>query len=193
MDSPADILRRIFAAAEGVLRVERLAPGFAAAALVFITLSGGCNGTRSGGSDAPPGSERIVIEGHAFDLELALDQAARARGLMGVEEIPEDGGMLFVFPEPAHQGFWMANCLTDIDIIYLDAFGRVTATHRMAAEPPRQPDESTFAYHNRLPRYPSRRPAQFVIELKAGWLDQLDLKVEDKIELDLDRLKAMAE
>jgi len=28
--------------------------------------------------------------------------------------------------------------------------------------------------------------------LKGGWLDRLDLHVEDKIELDLERLKALA-
>jgi hypothetical protein len=42
-----------------------------------------------------------------------------------------DGGMLFVFPEPRMLSFWMYECLIDIDVIFLDASGTVTAIHRM--------------------------------------------------------------
>jgi uncharacterized membrane protein (UPF0127 family) len=80
----------------------------------------------------------------------------------------------------------------DIDIIFLDTRGRVTALHRMKAEPPRSPQESDEAYRSRLPMYSSGLPAQFAIELPAGSLDRLKLAVEDRIELDLDRLKGMA-
>jgi uncharacterized membrane protein (UPF0127 family) len=115
---------------------------------------------------------------------------------MGRSRIDESGGMLFVFPtkQVQRQAFWMKNCLVDIDIVYLDPLGKVTATHRMKAEPPQGHDESDAAYEARLRQhtYPSGYPAQFAIELKAGWLDQLNLKIEDRIELDLDRLKALA-
>ena len=43
-------------------------------------------------------------------------------------------------------------------------------------------DESEFAYETRLAHYPSNRRARFAIELDAGWLDRLDLKVQDKID-----------
>ena len=101
--------------------------------------------------------------------------------------------MLFVFPdkEIQVQHFWMGHCLVDMDIIYLDSHGRITATHRMKAEPPQRPDESDAEYDRRMRRYSSAYPAQFAIELKAGSLDRLNLKVEDRIPLDLDRLKAM--
>lgn len=69
----------------------------------------------------------------------------------------------------------MRDCPIDIDIIFLDPSGRITAMHHMPAEPPRDPETepetgvpSTDKYEQRLKRYPSRYPAQFVIELAGG-------------------------
>ena len=110
------------------------------------------------------------------------------------DSIPDDGGMLFVFPDDqvTIQRFWMGYCQVDMDIIFLDRQGRVTATHRMKMDQPRANDESEAEYDARLPRYSSGYPAQFAIELKAGSLDRLNVKVDERIELDLPRLKAMA-
>ena len=102
--------------------------------------------------------------------------------------------MLFVFPDSkvGVQSFWMGHCLVDMDIIYLDRRGSVTAVHRMKAQPPQRPDESDDAYRARIPHYSSGYPAQFAIELKSGWLDRLNVKVDQRLTLDLLRLKAMA-
>lgn len=139
--------------------------------------------------------EHVVIQGETFKLELALTQPARNHGLMGRTSLEPDGGMLFVFPEASYQSFWMKDCLIDIDLIFLDPRGRITALHSMKAIPPRRDTESEFEYEDRARRessYGSSFPAQFAIELKAGTLDRLDLKVQDKIELDLQRLKDRA-
>ena len=167
--------------------------GLVLAALALIALSLP-SGTRAGG-DAK-GTTRVVIGGHEFNLEIADDDASRQQGLMNRTSIDEHGGMLFVFPDTKvfKQSFWMKNCVVDIDIIYLDARGAVTAMHHMKAEPPRRADESDAAYDQRMQQhlYPSGYPAQFAIELKSGWLEQLNLKVEDRIALDVERVKAAA-
>jgi uncharacterized protein len=134
----------------------------------------------------------IEIGGERFVMELALDEESRTQGMMGRESFPEGVGMLFVFPEPRVLGFWMKNCLIDIDVIFLDARGTVTAVHRMTVEPPQRPDESDFAYERRLPTYSSRVPAQFAIELPAGSIDRLNVQVDQRIDLPIERLKAMA-
>lgn len=167
------------------------------AIIVFAALSLASCQSHSGSSMAgAKKTERVVIGGHAFDLEVSADPASRELGLMHRATIDEHGGMIFIFPDAgvAVQNFWMKNCLADIDIIYLDPRGKVTATHRMKARPPRAPDESETDYDARIraDSYSSGYPAQFAIELKSGWLDQLNLKVEDQLPLDLDRLKAMA-
>ncbi|MHC4305119.1 MAG: DUF192 domain-containing protein [Planctomycetota bacterium] len=152
-----------------------------------------CAATACTDASTDPNSAAVEICGERFTLEIAADDETRALGLKGRLDIPADGGMLFVFPQPQHQSFWMEDCLVDIDIIFLDAQGRVTATHTMKVEPPRRSSETQLAYQRRLRGYRSVYPAQFAIELRAGTIDRLDLPIERKIELDLPRLKAMAQ
>jgi uncharacterized membrane protein (UPF0127 family) len=157
--------------------------------LVALAVVPGCSDTQSNS-----GLETIVIGGKTFHLEVAADPDVIQQGLMHREEIAENGGMLFIFPRAEHRSFWMANCLVDIDIIYLDAYGRITAMYSMKARPPRGEDEEVWAYNSRMrqDQYPSFYPAQFAIELKGGTLLNLGLNANDKLDLDLDRLKAMA-
>lgn len=144
------------------------------------------------GENTSPGTERIVIAGQTFQLEVASDTDSITLGLMHRETIPPGTGMIFIFPDAQVRGFWMKNCLTDIDLIYLDSRGFVTSTHRMKAEPVKRENETEAQYEFRLKSYPSGRPAQFAIELPPGSLDQLNVRFEDKIELDFVRLKALA-
>lgn len=149
------------------------------------------------------GVEPVKLDGRWFHLELAADPATRVKGLGGRDFIAEDGGMLFVFPKAEPLQFVMRDCLVDIDIIFVDASGRVTAAHAMEAEEipqPRGEDESASAYNQRraryessLQRYSSRYAAQFVIELAGGTLEGLDIEAGQKLDLDLARLKSLAD
>ncbi len=156
--------------------------------LAFGFMSG-CSDVRTGGEAI----ETVVISGETFNLEVAADFETRNQGLMYRESVAEYGGMLFIYPRSEIQSYWMGNCLVDIDIIFLDAQGRITALHEMKAQSPRREEETEVDYRTRLPSYWSRYPSQFAIELRAGWLDRLGLHVDNKIELDLERLKTMAE
>ncbi len=138
------------------------------------------------------GTEQVIIAGELFHLEVASDDSTRTKGLMGRTEIASDGGMLFIFPTAQVRQFWMGYCLVDIDVMFLDSQGRVTATHTMKVEDPRKENESVLAYSDRLADYPSVYATQFAIELRPGSIERLGVNVDDKIELDLARLKAMA-
>ncbi|MCA9291087.1 MAG: DUF192 domain-containing protein [Phycisphaerales bacterium] len=147
-------------------------------------------GCRQGGTT--PGVESVRIGDRVFHLEVAADDATRAQGLMGRTSIAPDGGMLFIFPAAAERSFWMGHCLVDMDIMFLDGRGFVTAIHEMTVEAPQGETESDYQYELRLADYPSRIPAQFAIELQAGMIRTLNIRVQDKIALDLPRLKALA-
>jgi len=140
------------------------------------------------GKSAPPSAVEVRIGGEKFELELAIDPAVRERGMGGRTEIPDHGGMLFVFPDKdvKVQSFWMKDCLIDMDIIYLDRQARVTWAGTMRAIPLQEPDESKADYETRLrsTATSSGYPSQFVIEVKAGTVQRLGVRVEDKIELD---------
>ena len=137
------------------------------------------------------GVEEVRIGEITFNLELALSTERRRQGLGGREMLPADGGMLFAFPRAAQQRFWMYDCLMDIDIAYLDPIGYITAIHTMPKEAPRGVDELEVDYQNRLPGYPSRYPAQFVIELAPGMFETLGLEAGDRIDIPTDRLELL--
>lgn len=48
----------------------------------------------------------------------------RAQGLMGLVDLGDLDGMLFVWPELASSGFWMKDTLIPLDIAFFDADGR---------------------------------------------------------------------
>lgn len=135
----------------------------------------------------------IRVAGERFTMELALTEEQITRGMGGRESFPDDGGMLFVFDRAEVRQFWMKNCLIDIDVIFVDGRGIVTATHEMKAEPLQQEGESLHAYEQRLKLYSSRTPAQFAIELEAGSIERLGVKPEDRVQLDLEGLKALVQ
>ena len=161
------------------------------AILCALLLLVGCQ-TSSSAPAVGPKTADVVINGETITCELAIDNEARSKGMSGREEFPAGGGLLFVFPKPAIQSFWMYDCKVDIDVIFLDSLGYVTATHEMTTQP-RRDGESEQAYRQRLTNYTSRFPAHFAIELPAGSIDRLDVQVEDRVKLDRKRLKAMAE
>lgn len=155
-----------------------------AAIFAVLTLSAsGCDRETSAGV-AP-----VTIAGKRYFLKIADQPDTRFKGLSGVNNIEADGGMVFAFPMAGIQEFVMRDCAVPIDIIYLDASGRVVATHAMVPEPPRGPNESDDAYNARLKRYSSRFPSQFVVELRGGSLPGLNLKEGDLVKLDTAALK----
>lgn len=49
----------------------------------------------------------------------------RQRGLSGVEDLPREAGMLFLFPDDTSTGFWMKDTLIPLSIAFLAADGTV--------------------------------------------------------------------
>jgi uncharacterized membrane protein (UPF0127 family) len=145
----------------------------------------GCDDT------AAAGVEVVEVEGRKFFLEVAADAETRTQGLGGREFIADNGGMLFVFPEPRRLNFVMRDCFVDIDVIFLDQLGNVTAVHHMPVEEGQRDGESDYDYETRLKRYPSRMAAQFAIELTGGTAAELGVEPGEAIKLDLNRLKGL--
>src|SRR5690606_8204278 len=56
-----------------------------------------------------------------FTVEIADDDAERARGLMFRESLAPDAGMLFDYGEERLASFWMQNTLIPLDMIFIGA------------------------------------------------------------------------
>lgn len=67
-----------------------------------------------------------------FKVEIADDEAERARGLMDRRHLPASAGMLFLYDPPQPVAFWMRNTLIPLDMVFLDAEGVVVRVHENA-------------------------------------------------------------
>ncbi|MBC7835413.1 MAG: DUF192 domain-containing protein [Phycisphaerales bacterium] len=150
--------------------------------------------------DRPPTTANravVSIGSKTFQLEIAADPTAQDRGLGGRDHIDNDGGMIFVFPEPQWHEFVMRDCAVPIDLLYLDHAGRIIALYAMLPDPPRTAEEPAdgamgdFAYASRLKTYPSGGPAQFAIELKGNSIAALNLREGDLVRLDTAALEKL--
>ncbi len=127
-----------------------------------------------------------------YAVELVTTDATRAKGMGGRRAFPAGTAMLFVNPDDRVRRYWMVDCLVDIDVAFIDRFGRITAMHRMKAEPPRGRGERADRYTSRLKRYSSRRPARYALELPSGELTRLGLKVGQALPMPHAPLQALA-
>jgi len=67
---------------------------------------------------------------HRFEVWIAARPARRAQGLMYVRELPEHGGMLFVYPRPQQISMWMKNTYVSLDMLFIAADGKVESIAR---------------------------------------------------------------
>ncbi|MFU8849234.1 MAG: DUF192 domain-containing protein [Opitutales bacterium] len=73
----------------------------------------------------------INIGSRTLQLQLALTPTEHQQGLMFRNSLAEDHGMLFLFPRPKPQSFWMKNTRIPLDIGYFDTSGRLVEVHKL--------------------------------------------------------------
>ncbi len=103
-----------------------------------------------------------------FDVEMAVDNATRAKGLMFRTELGRNEGMLFDFGKEDFRAFWMKNTLIPLDMIFIKADGTISTIA-----------ENTIPY-SETP-VPSSEPVRAVLEIKGGEARQLGIEPGRKI------------
>ncbi len=136
--------------------------------------------------------ETYSFFGQEFRCELCLDEDSRSAGMGARSEFPEGTAMIFVHPRPRLLHYWMKDCLIELDIVYVDANGRIATMYEARRERLRQKTETLEAYEARLPRYSSKRQVKYVIELPAGTIARLKPKVGERVPIDWRALDARA-
>ena len=112
---------------------------------------------------------QMSLGGKEFTLEIADTEAAREYGLMRRDSMPASHGMIFVFADEQERRFWMANTRIPLDIIYINAAGKVVSVKQM------KPYDRTNT--------PSDGPAMYAIELNKDTADKVGVKAGMTLEL----------
>ena len=63
---------------------------------------------------------QLTVNNKTYNVKIAKTESEREKGLQGVESLPEDEGMLFIFDEPQTVGMWMKDTLIPLDIVFIN-------------------------------------------------------------------------
>jgi uncharacterized membrane protein (UPF0127 family) len=135
-----------------------LEQAMAAAALLVFTL----------GAHAELPEITLTVGEQKITAEVASTDAQRSLGLMHRRMLPENRGMLFVFPEVALHAMWMMNTYVPLSVAFLDAKGVIINIADM--EP-----------HSRT-AHGATQPAKYALETNQGWFRKRGIHAGMKIE-----------
>jgi uncharacterized protein len=114
--------------------------------------------------------EYVNLGGAVVKVEVVSTLEDRTLGLSGRESLPENTGMLFVFPENGEHLFWMKDMKFSIDIIWISEDGRVVYIKENAA-PESFPEV-----------FKPEGNARYVLEVPAGFAAKNNIKTDSGVE-----------
>lgn len=142
--------------------------------LMALSLAGCSGGDEQEGDSRSKGRQIVYTDTVTFvsttgdslasvGVAVADEENERNMGLMDVNNLPADKGMLFIFPDEQIRSFWMANTPLPLDIIFVNAEFEIVRIHR-----------STQPFSEKS--FPSGDPAQYVVEVNAGFCVSHDIQ-----------------
>jgi uncharacterized membrane protein (UPF0127 family) len=117
-----------------------------------------------------PTAEISIGKNGTVIVEIVDTDASRAKGLMMRTFLPQGQGMLFVWPEEGPRTMWMKDTFIPLDIIFIDAQGKIVGI-------------VTDAVPHDLSPLGTDRPARYVLEVPAGDAKRLGLAVGQSLDL----------
>ena len=151
----------------------------------FVAAAFGCGkegvtDAKSGPAAAPessapaaPGVATLRVGNRDVEVELAYRVSDRNRGLMDRRELPQDHGMLFVYPEDKALSFYMMNTILPLTIAFIDNDGKITDLVDMDPDP----EGGMGGYAD------SSSPVRFALEMIQGWFAGHNIKEGDTVEI----------
>lgn len=104
---------------------------------------------------------------YRIEAQVAHTYESRQTGLMYRQSMPAHEGMLFAFPQPGVQCFWMRNTVLPLTAAFVADDGTIV---NLADMQPLRDDSHCSA-----------KPVRFVLEMNQGWFAQRGIKAGAKI------------
>ncbi len=114
---------------------------------------------------------QVIINKNIFDAYISDTEKLREKGLSGFSGLENNQAMLFIFPNADIYGFWMKGMLFSIDILWLDDDFKIISLEKNVSP-------------NTFPKiFFPKKPAKYVIELRAGISDILGAREGEKVSI----------
>ena len=111
----------------------------------------------------------LSINSNTFWVQVVNNDRDRQLGLSGRYGMCAKCGMLFEFSEERDNRFWMKDMKFDLDMIFIDSNKQIVSIAKSVKKE---------SYPNIIT---SELPSQYVLELNAGEVDKLDIKLGDVV------------
>ncbi|MBD2294391.1 DUF192 domain-containing protein [Anabaena sphaerica FACHB-251] len=125
------------------------------------------------GQNLPISAQATFSNGATINLEVAETPEQQMMGLMYRPALPDDRGMLFVFPSAQPVRFWMKNVPVSLDMVFLH---NGVIQYIQTAAPPCNSEP--------CPTYGPNVPIDQVIELRSRRATELGLQVGDTVKIE---------
>ncbi len=126
----------------------------------------------SDGSEEMENFVVVKINDVDLNLEIADDEISRSRGLMFVDDLEDNKGMMFFFEDEDIRYFWMKNVLISLDMLFVSSDLEIVGI--LENVPP--------CKNENCDTYSIDYPSKYVIEVNGGWVDENNVEVGDSIE-----------
>ena len=107
---------------------------------------------------------KLWIGPEVLETEVAVTLTEVATGMMWRKELPENAGMLFIFPRPYRATFYMRNTLIPLSAAYIGSDGTILEIHDLV------PQDET-------PVPAKSEEVQYVLEVSRGWFERHKIPV----------------
>lgn len=131
---------------------------------------------RQHGTSAP--TVRLTLGQYTVTAEIADTETLREKGLMNRFPLPENRGMLFVYPRPERLGFWMKDTRLPLSIAFIAQDGRILNIREMMP--------LTLDVHL------SEGASMYALEMSGQWFERHGISSGMKVH-GLDKLKSARE
>jgi uncharacterized protein len=116
-------------------------------------------------------SDYVVISNTKIEIELAETPEKRILGLSGLENLPHNRGLLFIYTEPGIYGIWMKDMKFSIDVIWISLDKKVVAISKNM-----KPESFPQVFESDM-------PAQYILEVNAGFIDENNIEIGQTVEI----------
>lgn len=117
-------------------------------------------------------ADQVCFEKQCINVEVVQKEEDLRRGLQLREFLDPQSGMLFIFAQSRRHSFWMKDTWIPLDMIWMDYGRRIV--HVEHDVPPCRKDP--------CPTYTPSQEALYVLEVNAGYSQELGLELGDRAE-----------